>query len=383
MGFCSYEDEACADSAGFGPYAGEGLAGECVGGGSTTGSTTFGGSTGATTEGSGSEVSTTQDATTGTCTTDCEGPTVEPAVPIQVDEPVRLSAIALVDAGIAVGGERVAGTETGWLAVFDDDAETARWVAAEDSLGEAQVNAVEVRDDGAVLVAGARGVEGERPFLTAFDPDGSQLWSRSWNTLGTDTVAGVATDRNEAWVAGTLDDRGWVERVDAEGVSLWSQQWVLDGSATRPEVAANFQGTVALFGPRGRGGGTRVLSATGGLLSEVEAERVQAVDGGSSLIAVGQGVTRFDAVGDVLWSEELVAEPRGVASTFDGGAWVILAVGGGLEAVRLGPGGGFLATVAVDVGAADGVAVAASSTRAWLLVSGDDQSQILRWRLSP
>lgn len=383
VGFCSYEDEACADSAGFGPYAGEGLAGECVGSASTMGSTTSAGSTGATVESSGGDVSTTQKATTGTCTTDCGDPTVEPAMPVELDGPVRLRAIALLDGGVAVGGERVAAEETGWLAVFDDDVETARWVAAEDTLSEAQVSAVDVRDDGSVLVAGARGVDRERPFLTAFDGDGALLWSRAWNTLGTDTVAGVAVDRNEAWVAGTLDDRGWVERVDAAGVSLWSQQWVLDASATRPEVVANFQGTVALFGARGRGGGARFLSPTGGLLSEVGAERVQAVDGGSSLIAVGDAVTRFDAAGDTLWSEELDGEARGVASTYDGGAWVIISASGGLEAVRLGPDGGFLATVAVDVEVADGVAVAASSTRAWLLVSGDDQSQLLRWRLSP
>ena len=157
---------------------------------------------------------------------------------------------------------------------------------------------------------------------------------------------------------------------------------MLDASATRPEVVANFQGTVALFGARGRGGGARFLSPTGGLLSEVGAQRVQAVDGGSSLIAVGDAVTRFDAAGGTLWSEDLDGEARGVASTYDGGAWVIISASGGLEAVRLGPDGGFLATVAVDVEVADGVAVAANSTRAWLLVSDDDQSQLLRWRLS-
>lgn len=383
VGFCSYEDEACPESAGFGPYAGDGLAGQCVGGGSTMGSTSSSGSTGATAGGSGGEASTTENGTTGTCTTDCGDPTVEPAMPVELDDPVRLRAIALLDGGVAVGGERVAGAETGWLAVFDDEAQTARWVAAEDLLSEAQVSAVDVRDDGSVVVAGARGAEEERPFLSAFDGDGALLWSRAWNTLGTDTVAGVAVDRNEAWVAGTLDDRGWVERVDAEGASLWSQQWVLDASVTRPEAVANFQGTVALFGSRGRGGGVRVLSATGGLLSEVQVERMQAVNAGSSLIAVGDGVTRFDAVGDALWSEELDAEARGVASTYDGGAWVILSASGGLEAVRLDPEGGRLATVAVDVDVADGVAVAANSTRAWLLVSGDEQSQLLRWRLSP
>lgn len=380
VGFCSYEDEACAGSAGFGPYAGEGLAGQCVGGGSSSGSSSV--SNGTSGEGSGSGVSATETGASETCTTECGEPTAEPAAPLETSEPVRLRDVVLTETGIAVGGSRIAGA-TGWLAAVDDDAETPRWVVAEEGLSEAHVLSVDIRDDGAIVVAGARGAELERPFLTAVDDDGVLLWSRAWNTLGVDTVAGVAADENEAWVAGTLDDRGWIERVDAEGVSLWSQQWVLDESSTRPEAVANFQGALVSFGARGRGGGARVLSAAGVLLAEVGTGRVEAVDAAGSLISVGDDAMRFDAGGDTLWSADLDAQARGVASTDDGGAWVILSASQGLDAVRLAPDGEVLATFAIDVDVADGVAVDADSDRAWLLVSGDEQTQVLRWRLSP
>lgn len=382
VGFCSYPDDGCASSAGFGPYAGEGLAGQCIGEGSQTSTGTSPSTSTNAAETSAGSGSTTETGSTGTCTADCGDPSVEPGPPIELADPVRLQDIVLIADGVAVGGSRVAGT-TGWLARVDDDAETPRWVVAEEGLSEAHILSLDTRDDGALVVAGARGADLERPFLTAFEGDGALLWSRAWSTLGTDTIAGVATDRNEAWVAGTLDGRGWAERLDEAGVSRWSQQWVLDASSTRPEVVANFQGTLVSLGALGPGGGVRVLSAAGVVLAEVEVGPVEAVDVQGSLISVGDDVARLDAHGDTLWSAELDAEARGVASTYDGGAWVILSVGGDLEARRMGPDGAVQASVTVDAGVADGVAVDADSERAWLVVSNDDEQQLQRWRLSP
>lgn len=381
VGFCSYPDDACASSAGFGPYAGEELAGQCVGEGAETTSGTNTGAATTSTDPPG-ESSTTEEASTGSCTSDCDGPTVEPASPLEITAPLRLNALALVDGGVVAGGWRVAGG-AGWLARVDDDAEATRWVVAEEGLSEARVLSIDTRDDGGFVVAGLRGAELERPYLTAFNAAGELLWSRAWDTLGADTVAGVAADRNEAWIAGTLDERGWVERVDEAGLSVWSQQWALDASATRPEVVANFQGTVVTFGARGRGRGLRVLSSAGAILSDAETEPVDAIDVGGSLIAVGERVARFDARGGTLWASELDADARGVASTHDGGAWVIQSAGAGLEAIRIAPDGELLATFGVDVEGAGGVAVDADSERAWLFVSNDEASSIQRWRLSP
>ena len=82
-------------------------------------------------------------------------------------------------------------------------------------------------------------------FLTRYDADGDELWTRQFGTNGTDQALAIAVSGTDVYVAGSTDGRfpkqergggldGFVARFDRKGTQIWLQQF----GTTRDDGAA-------------------------------------------------------------------------------------------------------------------------------------------------
>lgn len=307
-----------------------------------------------------------------------DAPSAVPAPSWPVDDPVTLLGVELLGAEVVAAGARGGAP---WLAVVDTEGSSI-WEVGADVIGDGVLRAMTSVPNAAVVVGGERGAVGdERLFVTAVE-DGVSVWSRAWNTLGNDRLGGVGSDSQGVWVAGVLDDQGWVERLDLAGETVWAEHWSLDG-ATEPVVADAFQGAFAMFGARGEREGTRIVTATGVLLLDRDVDAAAArADALASLVTMNDSVVRYDANGRALWQQTIDGQPRAVASSSDGGAWVVSELSEGMAAERLRPDGSSAGSIALDHPPTSSVGIDVDAEGGWVLLSGSD-AEVHRWRISP
>nr|MDO8085002.1 DUF4145 domain-containing protein [Candidatus Sigynarchaeum springense] len=98
-------------------------------------------------------------------------------------------------------------------------------------------NGVSVAADGAVYLAGytfSFGVAGSGDaFLAKFDPDGTQLWNRTWGGVDSDLGYSVAAAADGVYLAGNTQSFGagsgdgdaFLAKFDPDGTQLWNRTW--------------------------------------------------------------------------------------------------------------------------------------------------------------
>ncbi|MDN7013416.1 hypothetical protein FGW20_10270 [Methanoculleus sp. FWC-SCC3] len=181
------------------------------------------------------------------------------------------------------------------------------------------VTAVDMRPDGAVVVAGT--ADGN---VTLFNSSGTTLWAVP--SGGPVSAVGIADDGNSI-VAGTGDR---LMMLDAAGRIVWTvdaRSRVL-GAGISPDGDRCAAGTVA--------GDLLVTDNRGGILQEIPfGSAVNTVAAGSdgALIAAGteNGTIRLlDAEGDVLWTHDAGSPVLSVSMTGDG---IVIGAGTGDGAV--------------------------------------------------
>lgn len=314
-GYCVYPTDRCPSRQEFGPYAGEGLAGQCFEGSASSGSDAGASTTDPTqTSGGPSTTGTTTDGTTGSTTGD--GP-----ISVVVTEWVRLPSPGDAPRLGALGanGSRVAVAATVdadavWLTAVDEDGTTA-WTLDAATIDQARGEAVAVGPDGMVWVAGNRAVTREgsaRPYVAHLAADGTITWQKSWDTLGADWLVGAGVDASGVTtVVGTLDDAPWLSRLEADGTVLASQSWGVSEGITAAALAVTAGGLAVIGGPLDDGYGVRLVNEVGVVILEsdeaIEPSRVVfgIAAGTTSIAVVGRDapfLSHLDYEGAVRWS---------------------------------------------------------------------------------
>ncbi len=314
-GFCAFPDDACASGRRYSPFAGDGLARECVDGAGTTGEGTV-----ATTP--GSEVSSDAESSTG-CATECaQGEwlwTVRDAElgVGQAHGLARAGTRVLVTGEQATELERTAAFVASYEAASGTRISTSAIASDDDSSGVGLALAAS-GEGGYVVVGREASTAGLRAFVARFDED-AQAWIRRHDTLQDDEYRGVGLAADgRAITAGRSGALAIVHAYDVEGVEVFART-----IAAEPPASTAMLHTIAVA----PGGTSWVAGAfgTGGEQSELWARRLQ-VDGG----------TAYELVQDDPASTPDVA--RAIAGLADGG----FVVGGNVA------GSGWLARVAAD-----------------------------------
>lgn len=295
-GFCAFPDDACDSGRRFSPFAGDGLARECV---DAVGTTTDVGSTGMMT----TTTTTTSDATSAAesssgCTTDCEQPdwrwTLRDAElgagrahglahqgsrvivtgerEVDVDRTETFAAIhdattgdrdapisiapdddasgvgtaiaATTDAFVVVGHEASTAGLRAFIARFDAD--TLAWIHRHDTLLDDEYRGVGLAADGRAIAAGRSGVDA---IVHAFDEAGDTVFARTISPtapVSSATLHAIAVaPGGTSWIAGALatgrqTSDPWARRLQADGGTAF--EFIDDDPASTPDVARAIAG---------------------------------------------------------------------------------------------------------------------------------------------
>ncbi len=360
-GYCIYPSEQCESGVEFGPFAGEGLAGQCVEGevaatGGTTGDDAGDNAdTDATDDGSEGGGPTTSGATDGSEGTGAESLEVWQLVRIAVDGP----GVALGGVDESLGRIAVVGTDTGdSLIVAAVDGDSVAWTFDATLIDAARGEAVAVNAAGEVWVAGNRTLfrpDSARPYVARIAADGTLQWSTSWDTLGRDWLAGAGVDDvGNATAVGVLDDEPWLLRLDPDGNLLTSQQWSADVDGLTPVAASVSAGGLSvLAGPNAGSEDLRLVNSSGVVLLQAPAP----ISAGQTVSKLDAGPTAITLMGDTwLVSADYEAQARWSVQT-EATQLSGLAVDGQGRTFVVGDGGGATVLWSFDADGAPGESV--------------------------
>ena len=89
----------------------------------------------------------------------------------------------------------------------------------------------------------------EDAFLRAYDPNGTELWTRQFGTDTNDIAYGVATDTNgRIYVTGATGNDAFLNAYDADGTEVWTQQFGTSGFDLANGVTTDANGNVYVTG---------------------------------------------------------------------------------------------------------------------------------------
>lgn len=259
----------------------------------------------------------------------------------------RLTSLAVGSGGtvVATGSSSptVFGDLDAFVRAFDGQGQE-RWIHQFGTEGEDEANAVAVRGDGTIIVAGTttgmfgRVQEGLTDgFVRALDGDGNVLWTRQFGTSEYDAVNAVSVGPDgTVFVAGSTQgalaathEGSWdafVVALDEEGQDVWMRQFGTEERDLVNSVAVASDGTVI---------------AAGVTAGSLEGAPEGALDG---------FVRAFDGQGSVLWTNQFGSEARddvnAVAVGSDGTVFAAGTTEGRLGDVQVGSWDGFV--VALD-----------------------------------
>lgn len=147
-----------------------------------------------------------------------------------------------------------------WVRKYDPDGGEL-WTATHDGEGESdEGNGIAADASGNVIATGFHTLAtvGRDVWVRKYDPDGSELWTATYNAPqdGSDAGRGVAVDGDDAVIVsgsifrGSQSDNVWVRKYDADGNELWTSTYNSDGfgSDAGNAVAVDPSGNVAVGG---------------------------------------------------------------------------------------------------------------------------------------
>ena len=203
-----------------------------------------------------------------------------------------------------------------------------------------QATGVAIDANGNVFVAGYTfgDLEGtsagfEDAFLRAYDPNGTELWTRQFGTSSGDYAYGVATDTNgnvyvTGYTRGDLDGTGegeydaFLRAYDPNGNEVWTRQFGTTGNDIAQALAIDANGNVCVTG------------YTRGDLAGANAGNVDAF------------LRAYDPNGNEVWTRQFGTTGNDIAQALaidaNGNVYVTGFTNGGLESTNAGSNDAFL-----------------------------------------
>ncbi len=140
---------------------------------------------------------------------------------------------------------------------------------------------------------GGANLGGADAFLAKYNASGTELWSRQIGTTSDDASLSVAVDgAGNAFISGTTDGSlggpnagsgdAYLTKLDASGTELWSRQVGTTGDEAANAVAVD-------------GAGNAYMSYFGAIIEPA----------GGAVIGFDDFLTKFDASGNELWSQQI------------------------------------------------------------------------------
>lgn len=192
------------------------------------------------------------------------GTTIVPgsaAAPAEILEGVAADAAGNI---VVVGDRAVAGGSSASFVrkLAPDGSEI--WTRTNDGSGRDSLQDVAIDRDGAIVVVGFSEVAGQQDdiLIQKWSADGAALWTRSHDGAfhGIDQAFGVATDaQSNVVVAGVVEVSGsgyfeiWVAKYDSSGTQLWTRTVANAGSDTGTGVAVAPDGSILVAAHLARG----------------------------------------------------------------------------------------------------------------------------------
>ncbi|KAF5438187.1 PKD repeat-containing protein [Candidatus Methanophagaceae archaeon] len=155
---------------------------------------------------------------------------------------------------VIVTGESLDGTHDNYYTIKYDPDGTELWSRTYDSGGSDRARGVATDTSGNVIVTGfSDRFNGWIYYTIKYDPDGTELWSRTYDSGGSDRARGVATDTSGNVIVTGFSDRfnGWIYytiKYDPDGTELWSRTYDSGGSDRARGVATDTSGNVIVTG---------------------------------------------------------------------------------------------------------------------------------------